>query len=247
MLELAKIIQFKECLLPLYAHMIQVVLDAGFNYDTAKFCMQWGKDFPACENEGILFYGRANNGWITSSNDVNELFTEGSENCIFALDNQMSWMEEDFIENDNGGYRPSLSALIRTMRNVASEYYDEWSSHVAWSNLYKIAPWKGGNPSDSLCYTELDDCVKIMQAEISFLLPRAVVMLTGYNWAKDFLVSMNGGQGPEYIDKEAWGDYCARAYRIGGLLIIVSEHPQGKTEAAHAKAIINLIERNSNN
>ncbi len=248
MLELAKIIQFKECLLPLYAHMIQVVLDAGFNYDTAKFCMQWGKNFPASENEGILFYGRANNGWITSSNDVNELFTEGSEDCIFALGNQMSWMEDDYIENDNGGgYRPSRSAFIRTMRNVASEYYDEWSSHVAWSNLYKIAPWKGGNPSDSLCYTELDDCVKIMQAEISFLSPCSVVMLTGWNWAKDFLIPMNGGQEPEYIDKEAWGDYWAWAYRIGGRLIIVSEHPQGKPEAAHAEAIVNLIERNSNN
>ena len=87
MLELAKIIQFKECLMPLYTHMIQIVLDAGFNYDTAKFCMQWGKDF---------------------------------------------------------------------------------------------------------------------------------------------LVPMNGGQEPEYIDKEAWGDYWTWAYRIGGRLIIVSEHPQGK-------------------
>ena len=72
-------------------------------------------------------------------------------------------------------------------------------------------------------------------------------MLTGWNWAKDFLVPMNGGQEPEYIDKEAWGDYWTWAYRIGGRLIIVSEHPQGKTEAAHAEAIVKLIERNSNN
>ena len=194
MLRLAKIIQFKECLLPLYAHMIQIVLDAGFDYDTAKFCMQWGKDFPANESEGILFYGRANNSWITSSNNVNELFAEESEDCIFALDNQMQWMED--VETESG-YRPSSSALIRMIRNVATEYHEEWSSHVACSNIYKIAPWKGGNPSDSLCYTELDDCVKIMQAEISFLSPRVVVMLTGYNWAKDFLAPMNGGQEPE--------------------------------------------------
>ena len=247
MLELAKIIQFKECLLPLYAHMIQIVQDSGHNYDTAKFCMQWGKNYPASKNEGILFYGRANNGWVSSSKDVKDLFTEESEDCIFTLANQMSWMEEDFIENDNGGYRPSSSAFIRTMRNVAGEYYDEWSSHVAWSNLYKIAPADGGNPSESLCYTELDDCVKIMQAEISFLSPRAVVMLTGYYWAKDFLVPMNGGQEPDCIDEEAWGDYWAWAYRIGGRLIIVSEHPQGKPEATHAEAIVNLIERNSNN
>ena len=86
-----------------------------------------------------------------------------------------------------------------------------------------------------------------MQAEISFLSPRAVVMLTGWNWAKDFLMAMNGEQEPEYIDQEAWGDYWVCAYRIGGRLIIVSEHPQGKPEAAHAEAIVNLIERNSNN
>ena len=232
MLELTKIILFKECLLPLYSHMIQTVRDEGIGYETAKFCVQWGKEFPADENEGIL------------SDSVDELFAEGDEECIFARENQMAWMEYDETES---GYRPSRSALIRTMRNVASEYYDDWSSHIAWSNLYKIAPWEGGNPNDELCDAEYEDCVEIMREEIAFLSPRVVVMLTGYHWAKDFLVSMNAGQEPEYTDKEAWGDYKAWAYRIGGRLFVVSEHPQGKPEAAHAEAIVNLIERNSNN
>lgn len=232
--------------MPLYAHMIQVVLDAGFNYNTAKFCMQWGDEFPADANDGILFCGRANNSWITYSDDVNELFTEDSEDCIFALANQMLWMEEEVVENDNGGYRPSKSALIRTMRNIATNYYmQNWSKHVAWTNLYKIAPFKGGNPSDSLCYTELDDCVKILKAEIDFLSPRVVVMLTRYNWAKDFIIPLNGGQEPKCIDKETWDKYTALAYRLNGRLIIVSEHPQGKPEKSHAEAILKLIERNS--
>jgi len=244
MLELTKIILFKECLLPLYSHMIQAVRDEGIGYETAKFCIQWGKEFPAEENEGILFYGRANNSWVTSSDSLEELFAEGGEECIFARENQMAWMEEDETES---GYRPSRSALIRTMRNVASEYYVDWSSHVAWSNLYKIAPWEGGNPNDELCDAEYEDCVEIMRKEIDFLSPRIVVMLTGYHWAKDFLVSMNAGQEPKYIDKEVWGDYEAWAYRIDGRLFVVSEHPQGKPEAVHAEAIVNLIERNNNN
>ena len=241
-MDVSSIIHFKECLMPLYAHMIQVVLDAGFAYDTTKFCMQWGKDFPQGENEGILFYGRANNGWITKSDDIDELFGEGGEECIFARENQMEWMAEDMVD----GYRPSSSAFIRTIRNVASEYYDNWQSHVAWSNLYKLAPWEGGNPSDSLCYAQLEDCKKIIQEEIKFTSPRAIVMLTGYYWAKDFLEYMNGGQEPNCIDREKWGDYEAWAYRLGERLIIVSEHPQRKPEAVHAEAIVKLIERNSN-
>ena len=234
-MDVSSIIQFKECLMPLYAHMIQVVLDSGFGYDTAKFCMQWGKDFPQGENEGLLFYGRANNGWISSSNDVEELFADGGEDCIFARDNQMEWMAEDVVDD----YRPSSSAFIRTIKNVASEYYDNWTSHVAWSNLYKVAPWEGGNPSDALCYAQLEDCKKIMQKELAFTSPRAVVMLTGYYWAKDFLEYMNDGLEPDCIGYEKWGGYEAWAYRLEGRLLIVSEHPQGKPEAAHVIEINN--------
>lgn len=241
-MDVSSIIQFKECLMPLYAHMIQVVLDSGFGYDTAKFCMQWGKDFPQGENEGLLFYGRANNGWISSSNDVEELFAGGGEDCIFARDNQMEWMAEDVVDD----YRPSSSAFIRTIKNVASEYYDNWTSHVAWSNLYKVVPWEGGNPSDALCYAQLEDCKKIMQKELAFTSPRAVVMLTGYYWAKDFLEYMNDGLEPDCIGYEKWGGYEAWAYRLEGRLLIVSEHPQGKPEAAHAEAIVKLIEINNN-
>lgn len=241
-MDVSSIIQFKECLMPLYAHMIQVVLDSGFGYDTAKFCMQWGKDFPQGENEGLLFYGRANNGWISSSNDVEELFADGGEDCIFARDNQMEWMAEDVVDD----YRPSSSAFIRTIKNVASEYYDNWTSHVAWSNLYKVAPWEGGNPSDALCYAQLEDCKKIMQKELAFTSPCAVVMLTGYYWAKDFLEYMNDGLEPDCIGYEKWGGYEAWAYRLEGRLLIVSEHPQGKPEAAHAEAIVKLIEINNN-
>ncbi len=241
-MDVSNIVQFKECLKPLYAHMIQVVLDTVFDYKTAKFCMQWGKDFPQGENQGFLFYGRANNGWISSSDNVEELFAEGGEDCIFARKNQMEWMAKDMVDD----YRPSSSAFIRTIRNVASEYYDNWPCHVAWSNLYKVAPWEGGNPSDTLCYAQLEDCKKIMQEELAFTSPLAVVMLTGYYWAKDFLEYMNGGLEPNCIDREAWGSYEAWAYRLNGRLIIVSEHPQGKPEAVHAEAIVRLIERHSN-
>jgi hypothetical protein len=144
------------------------------------------------------------------------------------------------------GYNPLSSAFIRTLRNIAGFFYNDWSSHVAWSNLYKIAPYEGGNPCDSLCYKELDDCIKIIQEEISFLSPCVVVMLTGYNWAKDFLEPINGGRKPECIDCEEWGDYKASAYLIERRLFIVSEHPQGKPETSHADAIVKLIKRNRN-
>ena len=80
----------KRRLYPLYESLIQSV--KGFSYSKAFFCMQWGRNFPETEHAGILFVGRATNGWITDEEDIDVLFGNTADR-IFNRDDQMQWVE----------------------------------------------------------------------------------------------------------------------------------------------------------
>lgn len=130
------------------------------------------------------------------------------------------------------------------IKAVSSHFYpNNWSSYVAWSDVCKVAPFEGGNPSDSLYYAQIEDCEEIFKVEVKALSPKAIIFFTGYGWAKDILVSLNGGREPQPEDSKVWGGgYKSVVYKIKGVSYIVSEHPQGKPEVEHAAALIKIIE-----
>ncbi len=226
--------QLREALKLLYVSLFKNV--AEFDFEKAVFCMQWGKDFPTESNKGILFVGRAVNGWDKADN-ADEVFDEGSG--IFAAENQMRWVEEDG--------ELSESAFWRVVKGVASHFYPEkWWAHVAWSNVCKVAPYSGGNPSDSLYYAQLEDCCKILQEEIRILSPKVVVFLTGDNWGNDFLSYLNSKEMPQIIKTETWEsnngkEYNCKVCKIGEVTCLASVHPMRKAESPHAECLIKLI------
>ncbi len=221
--------KLREALKPLYASLLNNV--SQFEGEKAVFCMQWGKDFPTEQNTGILFVGRAVNGWDTAEN-AEEIFEEGSG--LFAAENQMRWVED--------GNELSVSAFWRVVKNVASHFYpDEWWAHVAWSNVCKIAPYAGGNPNDALYYAQLEDCCKILQEEIRILSPKVVVFLTGDGWANDVLRQLNDNEMPQVIKTETWESYECKVYKIGNVTCIVSVHPMTKAESPHSECLTKLI------
>lgn len=229
----------KNELKPLYASLMKNV--KGFNYSKATFCMQWGNNFPIEEYCGIMFVGRATNGWVSDSEDVDELFGD-SEESIFNRKDQMKWVEDLWGNGD--GYNTNGSAFWRVIKAVATHFSPEpWYSYVAWSNVCKVAPWDGGNPNDALYYAQLEDCKKILETEIKLLSPKIVVMLTGESWSIDFLRYLNGEQGTKSICKDTWNGYECKVYQINNTNFIRSEHPQGKKEYEHIQCLINLIKK----
>ena len=56
-----------------------------------------------------------------------------------------------------------------------------WPSTLCWTNLYKISPFAGGNPSRSLADAQLDKCIQILKIEVSDWKPRRLLFLTGYS------------------------------------------------------------------
>ncbi len=128
--------ELEKVLKPLYEGLSQID-PAAKEYCT--FCAQWGKMY---QKGGVLFVGRAVNDWITTCRDVELLFKEGDKNQIFACEDQMHWVEEYC----------SKSAFWRVVRAVSQRILgigDGWYDHIAYSDLYKLAP-SCRNPSDSL-------------------------------------------------------------------------------------------------
>lgn len=72
---------------PLFVELMQSV--AGFGKDLVPFCIQWGRLYPVQNHSGIVFYGRATNGWVTTDNDADKLFDTTYKDRIFARDDQM--------------------------------------------------------------------------------------------------------------------------------------------------------------
>lgn len=228
---------FKTKLMPLYAELMQNV--ASINYGTCTFFPQWGVNFPLEDKCGIMVVGRACNGWHSLSRDNNVLFGN-SEESIFNRKDQMKWVE-DFAGNKKG-YNTNKSAFWRVSKRIAQCFYpNDWYSHVAWSNVCKVAPWEGGNPNDTLYYAQLQSSQKIFETEIRLLSPKVVVMFTGYDWAKDFLNFLNDRREPQSMMCQNWDKYTCDVYCIKDTYFIVTKHPQGKNENSHVECIANII------
>lgn len=234
--------KLKFALKPLYKDMLKSVGQS----DIRVFCVQWGKDFPQEERTGILFVGKATNGWVSKSSDVDDLFGDSPER-IFNRHNQMEWIEKNQNNNKKGkdDYNANSSAFLRLMRSVSSSYYSKprgWSSMVAWSNLYKVAPAKG-NPSEKMKKAQVEHYKKILKAEIEILSPKYVIFFTS-GWADEFIRFLNGNEPTKSFEKETWGkDYEIKAYNIGGVICINTQHPQGKKEEEHLSAIKRIIDK----
>jgi hypothetical protein len=186
----------------------------------------------------LMWIGRAVNGWkiIGSPRDF-----ASSQHIDKTMENfgnadrdtcQLRWITQDWGQKTN--YNPATSAFWRTAKRtlLAPNEIDEfWSSRLVWSNLYKIAPSKGGNPGRKLQKIQLLFCRDILVQEIVAFRPRRVVFATGMDWAEPFL------DNPLFVrtDSKAFGQYVPG---LGDLILndekigefVIAPHPQGKDE-----------------
>ena len=227
--------QLKEKLIPIYSRL----LENNTYGNVCTFCMQWGKNFPEKENDGILFVGKAVNSWINAETNIDVLFGNSKEK-IFNRTDQMEWVHNH--EGSVKGYNTRKSAFWRAIKRVTLDFYpsESWFSYIAWSNLCKIAPFDGGNPNDGLYYEQLEYCQKILAQEIEILSPKYVILFTS-DWEKDFLNFLNRGEETKSIKKALWNGYETKLHEINGVNYIASQHPQGKPEKEHVETIVELM------
>lgn len=235
--------RLKKKLKPLYHNLIDHTKEYCEGKVIIPFVVQWGKQYPEKENLGILFVGKATNGWYNDDLDVENMFKENDKDAIFNRPNQMNWVSDNNAEH----YNTNNSAFWRVTRRVAREFTSSENEleQIAWTNVCKLAP-DGGNPSDALYNIQLDDACRIFQAEIEVLSPKYIVMFTGVNWGWDFLCALNNNGDPspaQTMPFVEWAGYKATPYVIGDKVVILTEHPQGKDEDAHVECIVRLINK----
>lgn len=237
--------KLSEELKPIYSDLLNAVNKIQ-HFPIATFCTQWGKDWVKDSNSGIAFYGRATNGWITESLNINELFD--GPNPVFNRKDQMQWVKDYWNTPNNNNYKCCKSSFWRVIKQVSENFYpNNWESNIVWSNLCKIAPWEKGNPNRILYKAQLNYSQMIMEKEIEILGPKHIVIFTGQFWAHDYIKYLNNNIEPEPIKYESWSNnkYCIKVYLFGKRYFYLTEHPQGKPEKEHAKKLIELINQNN--
>ena len=135
----------------------------------------------------LMVIGRATNGWKQLDTSSAAAFSREAEAAFGSPG--FSW-----VSGDGGDLRSARDVLYRLSRSpfwrvarrllaaLGEDASGRWVERIAWSNLYKIAPLGGGNPSNALCRAQIGPYRAILAEEIRRFEPTHIFMPVGWNW-----------------------------------------------------------------
>jgi hypothetical protein len=177
---------------------------------------------------GLMVVGRAVNDWHNYF-EIGD--TESAWNASLGVLDELKTRNLDWVKEawgtKSGGYNTKKSAFWRVAVRVSEALFnsDDWSiDRIAYSNLYKVAPEGGGNPSDRLCDAQFASVKEILDVEIAALNPKVVLCSTGWNWASPFF------EGYQALMSDYPFRIIEAVLKKDNTLVIVAPHPQGKDE-----------------
>ena len=151
-------------------------------------------------NRELMVIGRAVNGWRCCARPqdlaVSSFREEFAVNVLKSVTGDQGQCPMKWVTNRWGvgnRYNTKKSAFWRVIRRVtdqlqvANRHHPDWSSYIVWSNLYKLSPCRGRNPSRKLRHIQLAGCKNLVQLEIKEYRPKRLLILTGRHWATPFL------------------------------------------------------------
>lgn len=201
---------------------------------------------------GLMVVGRAVNGW-TNTLRPGDLADHARVGSLIAKELEASMPEREPMRwvsdlwGNRDGYNAARSAFWRVIRHVAHDLRVTvaedgaerplWSSALAWSNLYRLAPHGGGNPSAALARSQRATCQEILEREVREWQPQRLLFLTGLGWLAPF-DSMLDGQ------LHRTPDALVQARGVwNGVPVVVARHPQGKPQREMVAAIVEAFGR----
>jgi len=192
----------------------------------------------------LLVIGRAVNRWIDrwvldELSDVAAPAAVARETAEGTVNgDQLGWVLDRWKRGD-GGYDTSTSQFWETLRRVVlarcSEQSAVWPSHIAWTNLAKVAPWAGGNPSSRLLTIQREAGIPLLRREVDELAARCVVAFTGRGWFEPYAAGL--GLDVAWRDGLVQGVANERDRRW-----VVAVHPMTRSPRAVAEAVIAALE-----
>lgn len=197
----------------------------------------------------LMVVGRAVNKWLEAISPrllANETerrsFLAGLEAVSYPPDTcPMAWVHDQWGTSDLYNTRRSAFWRVskRVLEGVTQSLSEVWSSHLVWSNLYKIAPAAGGNPDGSLQQAQFEGCVELLKVELDRYRPRRLLFLTGLNWARPFLSSLGFEPFGEDLDRR----FVEAVGATGETRWVIAQHPMGKNEDVWVREVIEAFAR----
>ena len=88
----------------------------------------------------------------------------------------------------------------KVTKQLLPEYEKDWTKYIAWTNLYKLAPFNGGNPDSELCSLQKDTCKIILQEELNHLTPTHILVIAKKHWKNE--LSINAEENNPHISTD---------------------------------------------
>jgi hypothetical protein len=153
----------------------------------------------------------------------------------------LEWVGRAWGRIEQGKRNSKMSAFWRVVGEVSRSLTgnaENWWSHLVWSNLYKVAPSKGWNPSSGLRRTQKPFCKKHLAEEFRLWKPKRILFLTGWNWARSFIRSVGN---PIRTEVEGLVQWAGNLEFPDGTLsqVVVCVHPMGKPEDQLVREVLN--------
>lgn len=189
---------------------------------------------------GLMVVGRAVNGWIDlwdldKSNEVGALAQVARRSGEAAVNGDpLGWVLEQW-RPATGGYNTAQSQFWQTTRRLVTSLEPgseaDWPSRIVWTNLGKLAPWRGGNPGSRLLAIQRRQGPALLQAEVDELAPSRVVVFAGRWWFEPFATALG-------LDVEWRSGLVEGVANESGLRWVLAVHPMTRSPAAVADAVL---------
>ncbi len=146
----------------------------------------------------------------------------------------MAWVARRWGDPDPGR-NSRRQAVWRVLHDVAEGLRlgteDDWSSHLAWSPLYKVAAAPGAPAAARLRLAQRAGAQRLLDLERQVLAPRRLLMVTGWSWAQPFLHEAR-------MRPQRPGRLVEAVGRWGFTEVVVACHPQGRPESHWVKDVL---------
>lgn len=190
----------------------------------------------------LMIVGRAVNGWDPEFSP-SAIATEPGLND-FMLQLFKRYATGECIVRQIATNWGDSSAFWRVTRRVVHELriadieHPNWASHLVWSNLFKVAPSAGGNPSQKLGDIQRQGCCELFKQELETYKPRRLLMLTGLDWANEFLEFVGAKIKVDSSADQAQAYGTIRLTDGRDVRYVTATHPSRKPESPWVEQVV---------
>lgn len=183
-----------------------------------------------------MICGRATNGWDRDPAYSASSLSASAPETILRLRNHTPDMEWLAAHSHKSRFFAVARDMVSRLHHIED---NSWPDHMAWTNLMKIAPALKGNPSDREWAAQKERCINLFREELDTLAPGIAILMTGWDWAYDFLVGIGIDPETAGID-DPTGLILGVAWRKQ-TRVIVTSRPERKPQAAFVESIVRRL------